>query len=55
LLIDLQFTEDGYIVLQHDATLDRWTTGTGLVADRTLKEQKQLRLKPNNTKVPSSS
>lgn len=43
--IDLQYTRDGQIVLHHDSTLDRTTTGTGLVADRTLKELKNLRLK----------
>ena len=36
--IDLQFTKDGQIVLHHDPTLDRTTTGTGPVADHTLKE-----------------
>ena len=43
--IDPRFTRDGEIVVHHDATLDRTTTGTGRVADWTLEELKQLRLK----------
>lgn len=43
--IDLRLTSDGTIVLNHDATLDRTTTGKGPVAAHTLAELKQLRLK----------
>ena len=43
--IDPRYTKDGAIVVHHDARLDRTTTGSGLVADRTLDELKQLRLK----------
>ena len=43
--IDLRFSKDGEIVLHHDATLDRTTTGSGPVKDRTLAELKQLKLK----------
>ena len=49
--IDLQYTKDGQIVLNHDPTLDRTTTGTGPVAERTLSELKQLRLKDSERKV----
>jgi glycerophosphoryl diester phosphodiesterase len=49
--IDLQYTRDGLIVLNHDPTLDRTTTGTGPVADRTLRELKQLRLRDSAGKV----
>ena len=49
--IDLQRTKDGQIVLLHDPTLDRTTTGTGPVADRTLEELKRLRLKDSDGKV----
>tara|TARA_R110002049_G_scaffold182485_2_gene350323 strand:+ start:57550 stop:58482 length:933 start_codon:yes stop_codon:yes gene_type:complete len=49
--IDLRYTKDGQIVLHHDATLDRTTTGTGPIADRTLKELKQLYLKDNSGTV----
>ncbi len=43
--IDPRCTRDGAIVVHHDATLDRTTTGKGLVADQTLQELKELRLK----------
>lgn len=46
--IDLRLTKDGQIVLLHDATLDRTTTGTGLVAEQDLDELKRLRLKDND-------
>lgn len=46
--VDPRFTKDGAIVLHHDATLDRTTTGKGKVADFTLAELKQLRLKDND-------
>ena len=49
--IDLQYTKDGHIVLLHDSTLDRTTTGTGPVADRTLEELRQLRLKDKDGNV----
>lgn len=43
--IDPRYTKDGEIVVHHDATLDRTTTGKGRVADMTLQELKKLRLK----------
>ncbi|RQP16951.1 MAG: glycerophosphodiester phosphodiesterase, partial [Parapedobacter sp.] len=43
--IDPRLTKDGVVVLMHDATLDRTTTGTGKLADHTWEEVKQLRLK----------
>jgi glycerophosphoryl diester phosphodiesterase len=49
--IDLQYSKDGDIVLHHDATLERTTTGTGPVADSTLHQLKQLRLKDKDGKV----
>lgn len=42
---DLRFSQDGALVLIHDATLDRTTDGTGLVASHSLAEIKQLRTK----------
>jgi glycerophosphoryl diester phosphodiesterase len=39
---DLRFTRDGQIVLHHDATLERTTTGSGPLAACTLAELKQL-------------
>jgi len=49
--IDPRYTKDRQIVVHHDATLDRTTTGKGKVADFTLAELKQLRLKDNNGQV----
>lgn len=43
--VDPRRTKDGVLVLHHDATLERTTTGAGRVADITLAELKQLRLK----------
>jgi glycerophosphoryl diester phosphodiesterase len=53
--IDPRKTRDGHLVLMHDATLDRTTTGTGRVAERTLDELKGLRLKdPEGNVTPCS-
>jgi glycerophosphoryl diester phosphodiesterase len=49
--IDPRYAKDGSIVVHHDATLERTTTGKGLVADLTLPELKQLRLKDTAGKV----
>mgnify|MGYP001287870746 CR=1 FL=1 len=43
--IDPRLTKDSVIVLLHDATLDRTTTGTGKLSDYTWEEVKQLKLK----------
>ncbi|PIQ19764.1 MAG: glycerophosphodiester phosphodiesterase [Cytophagales bacterium CG18_big_fil_WC_8_21_14_2_50_42_9] len=43
--IDPRLTKDSVVVLMHDATLNRTTTGTGKVSDYTWAELKQLRLK----------
>jgi glycerophosphoryl diester phosphodiesterase len=43
--IDPRYTKDGAIVVHHDTTLERTTTGKGRVADFTLTELKQLKLK----------
>ena len=43
--IDPRYTKDGVIVVHHDATLERTTTGEGRLADMTLKALKELRLK----------
>lgn len=43
--IDLHKTKDGQIILMHDATLDRTTTGKGKIADWTLDSIKTLKLK----------
>ncbi len=49
--VDPRLTKDGAIVLHHDATLERTTTGRGRVADFTLAELKQLRLKDSADNV----
>ena len=49
--IDLAKTKDGRIVLMHDKTLERTTTGKGNVSDFTLAEIKKLYLKDINGKV----
>ncbi len=43
--IDIRLTRDGQLVVLHDKTLDRTTTGQGAVSDKTLKQLKKLRLK----------
>ncbi|MBK9242224.1 MAG: glycerophosphodiester phosphodiesterase family protein [Acidobacteria bacterium] len=43
--IDIARTRDNALVLMHDDTLDRTTTGSGPVRSRTLAEIQQLRLK----------
>ena len=44
---DVRLTKDGEIVIMHDYTVDRTTNGTGYVANLTLDEIKNLRLKTN--------
>jgi glycerophosphoryl diester phosphodiesterase len=43
--IDPRLTKDSVIVVMHDATLDRTTTGKGKLADYTWEEVKKLKLK----------
>ena len=43
--IDPRLTKDSVIVLHHDVTLDRTTTGTGKLSDYTWDEVKHLKLK----------
>ncbi|MBX2921566.1 MAG: glycerophosphodiester phosphodiesterase family protein [Chitinophagaceae bacterium] len=43
--IDPRLTKDSVVVLMHDATLDRTTTGKGKVSDYTYRELQQLFLK----------
>lgn len=42
--MDVARTADGHLVLMHDDTVDRTTTGTGLVSEMTLDEFQALRL-----------
>jgi glycerophosphoryl diester phosphodiesterase len=43
--IDPRYAKDGAIVVHHDATLERTTTGNGKVVDFSVTELKKLRLK----------
>ena len=49
--IDPRYTKDGEIVVHHDSTLERTTTGEGRVADWKLEELKTLRLKDPHGEV----
>jgi glycerophosphoryl diester phosphodiesterase len=56
--IDIRETKDGELVLMHDATIQRTTTGTGNVNSYTLQEIKQFNLKKadgslTNEKIPT--
>jgi glycerophosphoryl diester phosphodiesterase len=42
---DLKRTKDGQLVVMHDPTLNRTTTGSGLVSDHTLEKLKRLKLR----------
>jgi glycerophosphoryl diester phosphodiesterase len=44
--VDAQLTRDGELVIFHDRSIDRLTSGTGRVADKTLKEMLALDLGP---------
>ncbi|NEU70310.1 glycerophosphodiester phosphodiesterase family protein [Spirosoma agri] len=48
---DPRLTKDSVVVLLHDATLDRMTTGTGKLSDYTWEEVKKLRLKDAQGRV----
>jgi glycerophosphoryl diester phosphodiesterase len=49
--VDPRLTKDNIIVLMHDATLERTTTGKGKVADYTWAELKELKLKDSKGNV----
>jgi glycerophosphoryl diester phosphodiesterase len=40
--LDLHLSQDGALVVMHDATVDRTTDGTGAIADLTLEELRRL-------------
>ena len=50
---DVRRTADGVLVLMHDETLDRTTTGTGRVEDQTLATIRSLRLVTEDSVVTS--
>ena len=43
--IDLKKTKDGHLILMHDRTIDRTTTGKGKPEDYTLAELRQFRMR----------
>ncbi|MDV6333054.1 glycerophosphodiester phosphodiesterase family protein [Asticcacaulis sp. 201] len=45
--LDVRRTKDGALVIMHDATVDRTTNGKGRLADMTLAQVKQLKLRQN--------
>ena len=49
--IDLRTTKDGYLVLCHDASVDRMTDGKGNIKDLTLQEIKKLKITAANGMV----
>lgn len=49
--IDPRLTKDSVIVIHHDKSLDRTTTGTGKVSDHTWDEIRHLKLKDKNGNV----
>ena len=48
---DVRVSKDGHLVIMHDTTVDRTTTGKGLVSDLKLSELKQLKLKYKNKRL----
>lgn len=50
---DVRLTKDSVLILMHDETLDRTTTGKGRVNNYTLKELKKLKLKDINGQTTS--
>lgn len=55
--LDVRETKDGVLVMIHDKTVDRTTTGKGLVSEMTWKELSALRLlhngKPTSERIPT--
>jgi glycerophosphoryl diester phosphodiesterase len=51
--VDLLLTADNEVVVFHDETLDRLTTTTGPVADRTLAELKQISIRGTDERIPT--
>lgn len=49
--VDVRRTRDGTLVLMHDETVDRTTTGHGVVAEMTWEDVKRLRT-PDDQHVP---
>ncbi|MFX1390410.1 MAG: glycerophosphodiester phosphodiesterase [Promethearchaeota archaeon] len=50
--LDVQMCKDREIIVLHDSTLDRTTTGTGLIQNYNYNEIKPLRTKNHNQMIP---
>ncbi len=53
--VDVRTTKDGHLILMHDGTIDRTTTGKGKVADLTLAEIKSYRLRAPYGRISKES
>jgi glycerophosphoryl diester phosphodiesterase len=53
--LDVHLSRDGEVVVIHDPTLDRTTTGTGPVVERTIAELRALRLKDRSHAVTAEA
>ncbi len=53
--IDIRETKDGQLVLMHDETIDRTTTGKGYLKDWTLEDLKKLKLVDESGKVTNET
>ena len=51
--VDVRTTKDGHVVLMHDSSIDRTTTGKGKVEDMTLAEIRKYRLKAPYGRISS--
>jgi glycerophosphoryl diester phosphodiesterase len=52
---DVRKTSDGYLVIMHDATVNKTTNGSGRVEDMTLEQIKALKIRSFNIEVPVQS
>lgn len=50
---DIRFSKDSRLVIMHDESLDRTTTGTGIVEETTFEDMRKLKLKKSGEPIPS--
>jgi glycerophosphoryl diester phosphodiesterase len=51
--LDVRKTADGYLVVMHDATVDRTTDGHGRIDEMTLEEIQELTIRSNYPNIPA--
>jgi len=51
--LDVHLSKDNQLIVIHDETLDRTTTGQGKIKGKTLAEIKKLRTKKKNQPIPT--